>query len=60
MRITNRKFAKENQLFLKCIELAGIEKREKLTLKRQASKFRMGRGVANKFRATANRQMGRN
>jgi hypothetical protein len=35
------KFSKENQLFLKCCELAGC----KLT-KRQASKFRNGMGEA--------------
>ena len=59
MRITNREFAKENKLFLKSAELAGIEARDGLTLKRQASKFRQERGLANRFRATANRQLER-
>jgi len=56
MRATNREFAKNNSLFLKCIELAGIKERSPgLSLKRQASKFRAGKGIANTYRATAKR-----
>ena len=57
--MTNKEFAKNDRLFLKCVELAKLEGRTveggTLSLKRQASKFRRGCGVAYRYKATAQR-----
>jgi hypothetical protein len=47
---TNKEFAKENDLFRAACEMAQEEHKNLKPTKRQASKFRRGKGIAFKFK----------
>lgn len=50
--MTNREFSEKNELFKKCCELAHVEPTQ-----RQASKFRMGRGLALVMKNAAKKEL---
>lgn len=54
-KITNTMFARENELFRKSCEAAGIE-----PTPRQASRWRNGKGKAIRFRSLANEKTSSN